>query len=81
MGAPGNSRPLADRPLGQPHPKRFPPRHPRYTETLGRHDAAMAAGEPGYRDPASGLFVFTARFLADRGYCCDSGCRHCPYAV
>jgi hypothetical protein len=25
------------------------------------------------------LFVFTARFLRDRGYCCESGCRHCPY--
>lgn len=26
-----------------------------------------------------GLFVFTAAFLRKRGYCCDSGCRHCPY--
>lgn len=25
------------------------------------------------------LFVFTANFLRKRGYCCDSGCRHCPY--
>ena len=23
--------------------------------------------------------VFTARFLLKRGYCCNSGCRHCPY--
>jgi len=23
--------------------------------------------------------VFTARYLLRRGYCCDSGCRHCPY--
>jgi len=23
--------------------------------------------------------VFTARFLLRRGYCCESGCRHCPY--
>ena len=23
--------------------------------------------------------VFTAKFLRDRGYCCESGCRHCPY--
>lgn len=23
--------------------------------------------------------VFTARFLARRGYCCGNGCRHCPY--
>ena len=26
-----------------------------------------------------GLLVFTASFLLKRGYCCDSGCRHCPY--
>jgi hypothetical protein len=26
------------------------------------------------------LMVFTAGFLRRRGYCCDSGCRHCPYA-
>lgn len=23
--------------------------------------------------------VFTAKFLRDRGYCCENGCRHCPY--
>jgi iron complex transport system substrate-binding protein len=23
--------------------------------------------------------VFTADYLRRRGYCCDSGCRHCPY--
>ena len=23
--------------------------------------------------------VFTAQYLRDRGYCCTSGCRHCPY--
>lgn len=23
--------------------------------------------------------VFTAHFLLKRGYCCQSGCRHCPY--
>lgn len=26
-----------------------------------------------------GLFVFTAHFLRKRGYCCESGCRNCPY--
>lgn len=26
-----------------------------------------------------GLMVFTAEFLKKRGYCCQSGCRHCPY--
>jgi hypothetical protein len=27
----------------------------------------------------NGLFVFTAKYLRERGYCCESGCRHCPY--
>jgi len=25
------------------------------------------------------LLVFTEKFLLDRGYCCGSGCLHCPY--
>ena len=45
------------------------------------HDRAVAAGEPGYLDPASGAFVFTAASLAARGECCGSGCRHCPYPI
>lgn len=27
----------------------------------------------------NGLYVFTAAYLLKRGYCCGSGCRHCPY--
>jgi len=27
----------------------------------------------------SGKWVFTEHFLRKRGYCCHSGCRHCPY--
>ncbi|HEU4635838.1 MAG TPA: DUF5522 domain-containing protein [Edaphobacter sp.] len=23
--------------------------------------------------------VFTEHYLRKRGYCCNSGCRHCPY--
>lgn len=26
-----------------------------------------------------GYMVFTAAYLLKRGYCCQSGCRHCPY--
>jgi len=48
---------------------------------MRRHGAAVDRNEPSYRDPVSGLTVFTARFLAERGYCCESGCRHCPYEV
>lgn len=25
------------------------------------------------------FLVFTEKFLRDRGYCCESGCRHCPW--
>jgi hypothetical protein len=27
----------------------------------------------------NGNTVFTAIFHLKRGYCCESGCRHCPY--
>ena len=27
----------------------------------------------------NGLYVFTERYLLKRGFCCQSGCRHCPY--
>ena len=73
------SRPLAARPLESPHPDRLSPTHPQYAEILERHASALAAGEAFYVDPASGLFVLTAGFLADRDSCCDKGCRHCPY--
>jgi hypothetical protein len=43
------------------------------------HRAAIAMGAPGYEDPVTGYFVFTAAELVARGECCDSGCRHCPY--
>lgn len=26
-----------------------------------------------------GFVVFTAHYLLKRGFCCRSGCRHCPY--
>ena len=43
------------------------------------HDAAVAAGEPGYLDPDTRLFVLTEQYLRDRGHCCGNGCRHWPY--
>jgi hypothetical protein len=72
---------LADRPLTEPHPARLAAGHPRRAQILSRHAAALAAGEPGYLDPDTGLFVLTAGYLRDRGHCCESGCRHCPYVV
>lgn len=43
------------------------------------HDAACAAGELSYRDPATGYRVFTRLGLERRGRCCGCGCRHCPF--
>ncbi len=37
----------------------------------------LAEGRDFYIE--GGLMVFTALFLERRGYCCESGCRHCPY--
>jgi hypothetical protein len=62
-----------------PHPRRLAPGHPRRDEILRRHREALASGRPVYLDPTTGFSVFTAQFLADRAYCCESGCRHCPY--
>jgi hypothetical protein len=45
------------------------------------HDAAVAAGEDMYTDPITGYSVFTRAYLLERGDCCDSGCRHCPYST
>lgn len=27
----------------------------------------------------NGYMVFTEHHLSKRGYCCDNGCKHCPY--
>jgi hypothetical protein len=34
--------------------------------------------EPDYY-MENGFVVFTAAYHLKRGYCCKSGCRHCPY--
>jgi len=67
------------RPLDEPHPSRLAIDHPDRAAILAAHAVARAAGEPGYADPVTGLWVFTATYHLDRGSCCDSGCRHCPY--
>jgi len=36
--------------------------------------------EPGdYYYTPEGYIVFTEQYHLKRGYCCKSGCRHCPY--
>lgn len=63
----------------RPHPARLSSQDPHYAAILAAHERALAAGDAFYRDPATGLFVLTAGYLADRGTCCGKGCRHCPY--
>ena len=29
----------------------------------------------------NGNYVFTEYYLKNRGYCCESRCRHCPYGI
>jgi hypothetical protein len=38
----------------------------------------LVEGEDYYLNE-EGLLVFTKKFLLNRGYCCGSGCKHCPY--
>jgi len=48
----------------QPNPAGIPEKH--------------ALTQPDYYFE-NGLLVYTAAFHLKRGYCCGSGCRHCPY--
>ncbi|OUU23871.1 MAG: hypothetical protein CBC13_04615 [Planctomycetia bacterium TMED53] len=45
----------------------------------GPHTRALAAGEEGYNDPVTGLWVWTEIAHRKRGACCNTGCRHCPW--
>jgi hypothetical protein len=69
----------APRALDEPHASRLDPADPQRDAIVAAHRAARERGDAGYADPATGLFVFTAAYLLDRGTCCDTGCRHCPY--
>jgi len=37
----------------------------------------MEAGD--YYLSPEGFIVFTEQYHLKRGYCCKSGCKHCPY--
>ena len=72
---------LRDDYLGKPIPRRLQGTHPHFVEIMRRHASAVDGRLPCYQDPVSGLSVMTAEFLASRNYCCESGCRHCPYVA
>ena len=44
---------------------------------LLNEERPLVEGEDFYREGAA--VVFTEGFHRRRGYCCESGCRHCPY--
>lgn len=50
-----------------------------YQEIHKLHEEACLLGKGFYTDPQSGHMVLTKIALQKRGYCCGSGCRHCPY--
>jgi len=62
-----------------PRPDRLDPARPDYAEILAAHRAAIDHGSATYRDPSTGLSVFTSAAHLRRGRCCERGCRHCPY--
>jgi hypothetical protein len=62
-----------------PDPSRLDASRSDYAAIIKAHKLAAEAGASNYPDPTTGLAVMTARYLWDRGYCCDQGCRHCPY--
>ncbi|MCA1574629.1 MAG: DUF5522 domain-containing protein [Acidobacteria bacterium] len=49
----------------------------RDTDAPDRQNTVLLEGVDFYLE--NGLMVFTAAFLHRRGYCCERGCRHCPY--
>jgi iron complex transport system substrate-binding protein len=53
--------------------------HRETMQIVERHAQACARKAPSYVDPVTGYDVFTADYLRQRGHCCESRCRHCPY--
>ncbi len=52
---------------------------PLYEKIMTLHKQAIENDEETYIDPGTGYKVFTAEYLLERGNCCRSGCRHCPF--
>ncbi len=55
-------------------------------KTRDLHDAEETQSaddtlQPGDTYLDGPYLVFTAQYHLRRGYCCNSGCRHCPYGA
>jgi hypothetical protein len=60
--------------------RQLPPDEPEKPELRGTEPGIKAAPlEPEDFYYENGLIVFTAAYHFKRGYCCNSGCRHCPF--
>jgi len=64
------------------HPELFDPSTSKFANSFQQIDIPQLKGEltegRDYYTEGSAV-VFTASYLERRGYCCGSGCRHCPY--
>jgi hypothetical protein len=45
---------------------------------MDKRAGVLKEGLDYYKDEL-GRFVFTDHYHLERGYCCKSGCRHCPF--
>jgi Family of unknown function (DUF5522) len=45
-------------------------------DTASSQEQQLESGDFYYEGP---YLVFTEAYHLKRGYCCNSGCRHCPY--
>ena len=55
--------------MAQPEPQR--------NDSADKQASPALAPEDFYME--DGYIVFTEAYHLKRGYCCNSGCRHCPY--
>ena len=46
---------------------------------MGDFDQFRKLDPEDYYTSPEGFLVFTEKYHLKRGYCCNSGCRHCPY--
>ena len=46
---------------------------------LGFDKIQVLSDEDNFYYSKEGLIIFTEKYHLDRGYCCESKCKHCPY--
>jgi hypothetical protein len=49
-----------------------------FRQEMDAHSAGSLVGGEDYYSEGDAI-VFTERYHLRRGYCCESGCRHCPF--